>query len=176
MVSGQPIEGIRHMAKIIRALLIAGILACPVAVSAATDEGRAGVDAFNRALTDATRRIDNAALVSLWEDDGVSLLPSTNPIIGKKAIAAFLDKAVAQMPGARMDKYEMKCQGIEVSGNWASEWCQEHQRVLLAGGKPPFEGWGKLLYVLHRGADGRWRTWREMWNNALAPDTDRRTP
>jgi ketosteroid isomerase-like protein len=31
-------------------------------------------------------------------------------------------------------------------------------------GKENFEGFGKMLLVLHKKADGNWRIKREMWN------------
>ena len=128
---------------------------------------RGEIESFNRSLKEATKRMDNAAVLALWEDDGVSLLPSTKPHRGKPAIAAFLKDVVAKMPGAHMRSFEMDCFDIEVSGAWASEWCVEHQIVDFPGGKPPFDGWGKMLFVLHRSADGTWRLSREMWNQAL---------
>lgn len=131
---------------------------------------RSGVEDLNRAFDAATRHMDNAATLALWEDDGVSLLPSTKPIIGKKAIARFMAEVVAQIPDGRMEKFESRCFDIEVSGAWASEWCTEHQIVRFASGKPPFEGWGKMLLVLHHGSDGKWRIKQEMWNQALAAD------
>ncbi len=131
---------------------------------------RAGIEDFNRALTAATTAMDNTATVALWDDDSVSLLPSTPPIVGKQAIARFLDDVTATLAGARMATFEMKCFDVAASGDWASEWCEEHQVVELPNGKPPFEGWGKMLLVLHRGADGKWRMQREMWNQARAPD------
>jgi ketosteroid isomerase-like protein len=42
--------------------------------------------------------------------------------------------------------------------------------VFLPAGKPAFDGWGTLLLVLHRGADGKWRLRREMWNEAQPED------
>jgi uncharacterized protein (TIGR02246 family) len=131
---------------------------------------RAGIEAFNRALDEATRHMDNAAILALWEEDGTSLLPSTKPMVGKKAIAAFLEQVMAQLQGAHMEKFESSCFDIQVSGDWASEWCVEHQIVQLPTGKPPLEGWGKMLLVLHRGAGGKWRLKEEMWNQGLAPE------
>ncbi len=128
----------------------------------------AGIEAFNRALIDATTRMDNAAALALWEEDGITLLPQSKPIIGKKAIAKFLDDVSAQLTGARMEKFEMKCFDIERSGDLATEWCEEHQHVMLPGGKPPFDGRGKMLLILHRGADGKWRLRAEMWNEGVA--------
>lgn len=129
---------------------------------------RAQIEAFNRKLEDATRRMDNAATVALWADDGISLLPSTKPIVGKMAIAAFLDNVMAQIRGAKMEKFELECFAIDVSGEMASEWCSEHQVVLMPEGKPPFNGHGKMLLVLRKAQDGNWRLLREMWNQAGA--------
>jgi|SRR5208282_6712153 len=131
---------------------------------------RTEIDSFNQALTEATRHMDNAAIVALWDDGGVSLLPSTKPIVGKKAIAKFMEDVTTQLPSGRMEKFDMRCFDIETSGNWASEWCQEHQIVVFTDGKPTFEGRGNMLLVLHRGVDGKWRLQREMWNQALVPN------
>ncbi len=133
---------------------------------AATSNAALEIEALNKSLADATRRMDNGAALALWADDGVSLLPSTKPIEGKKAIGDFLNTVTAAYPGARMESFTMQCHGLEISGNWASEWCTEHQIVNLAADKPPFDGWGKMLLVLHRSAGG-WRITREMWNQAL---------
>ncbi len=148
-------------------------LAAVAALAAAASPARAqtagdlrdGIAAFNRALDSATRHMDNAATLALWEDDGVSLLPSTKPIAGKAAIAEFLTRVTAGNPGAQMQTFELECFDIQGSGAWASEWCTEHQVVAFANGKR-FDGRGKMLLVLHRGADGAWRLHTEMWNQA----------
>lgn len=122
--------------------------------------------AFNRALADATRRMDNAATLALWSNDGVSLLPSTKPIEGKAAITAFLTSTTASLSGAHMAQFDLRCHDVQVAGDWASEWCTEHQIVRFADNRPPFDGWGKLLFVLHRSGSGPWRIKTEMWNQA----------
>ncbi len=124
----------------------------------------AEIAAFNRALDEATRKMDNAAVLALWEDDGVSLLPGQAPLVGKKAIAKFLDEITAKFPGGKMQTFEMQCYDVRVDGRMASEWCTEHQVVHFADGKPPFDGRGKMLLVLHKGDDGAWRLQKEMWN------------
>src|ERR1700741_145601 len=142
------------------------LLAAGVANAAAP---QSGVEAFNKSLDAATRSMSKAAVLALWEDDGVSLLPSTPPIAGKNAIGKFLDDVMAAYPGGKMKSFDMQCHDIPISGDWASEWCTEHQFVQFPGGKPPFDGWGKMLFVLHRGPDGKWRGKQEMWNQAVAP-------
>lgn len=157
------------MKPVCRLLLLLCILPGVLQAAAKTKSAVSGIDAFNQALDSATKHMDNAASMALWEEDGVSLLPSTPPIVGKKAIAKFFDDVTAQLTGAHMETFELQCHDIELAGDWASEWCTEHQIVNLSGGKPPFEGWGKMLLVLHRGSDGQWRLKREMWNQAQAP-------
>lgn len=153
-----------------RTLNIAIALVVLSALPARAQEGLLGVEAFNRALDAATRRMDNAATLALWADDGVSLLPSTKPIAGKAAIAKFLGDVMSSLAGAHVERFDLRCFDIAVAGDWASEWCTEHQVVILGGGKPPFDGWGKMLLVLHREADGAWRLKREMWNQATADE------
>lgn len=155
-----------HSATLLRVVAVAALvaLARPSHAQTATDSS-AEIVAFNRALDSATRRMDNAATLNLWEDDGVSLLPSTKPIIGKPAIAELLGRVTAANPGAHMQTFDLECFDIRVSGAWASEWCTEHQIVAFADGKR-FDGRGKMLLVLHRGLDGVWRLHTEMWNQA----------
>jgi uncharacterized protein (TIGR02246 family) len=126
-------------------------------------DSRAEIDAFNRALDDATRHMDNAATLALWDDDGVSLLPAAPPIVGKKAIASFLEDVTAKHPGGRMQSFTLDCSDVQVTASSASEWCTEHQVVTFADGNR-FDGRGKMLLVLRRGADGKWRLHDEMWN------------
>ena len=127
------------------------------------------IDGFNHALADATRRMDNSAALALWEEDGISLLPSTAPIVGKAAMTRFFDQVTAQLAGAKMRLFEMECFDAEVSGDSASEWCEEHQVVESKEGATIFEGRGRMLLVLHRGVAGQWRLRREMWVPSEAP-------
>lgn len=151
------------MRKLITALLI-GVVTQSIAAPHSVAE--TGIEAFNSALVAATRRMDNQATLALWAEDGISLLPATAPLVGKAAISKFMTDVTAQLTGAHMDNFEMHCFGIEVHGTWATEWCQEHQHVIFADGKPPFDGHGKMLFVLHRGINSAWRIKREMWNSA----------
>ena len=155
------------MRQFVALLLVLAIAPARAHAQAVPSAAPTELDAFNHALEDATRHMNSAATLALWAEDGVSLLPSTKPIVGKQAIAQFFNAIMASLTGAHMESFELKCFDIAVTGDWASEWCTEHQIVQLGGGKPPFDGWGKMLFVLHRESDGQWRLKREMWNQAL---------
>ena len=129
-----------------------------------------GIDAFNAALSEATRNMDNTASIALWEDGGVSLLPNTRPIVGRKAIAKFFDDVTRPLAGAHMRRFQMECHDIRVAGTWASEWCTEHQVVQLPNGQPDFDGYGTMSFVLHKAPDGKWRLVQEMWTQGTKGD------
>src|SRR5260370_37322217 len=67
--------------------------------ASAPSAARAEIDAFNKKYIAAHLRMDNAAVLSLWADDGISLLPATDPIIGKEAIGKFMNEVMGRMPG-----------------------------------------------------------------------------
>ena len=125
----------------------------------------AGVAAFNKAFADAIRSMNNQAVLSLWENDGVALLPDTAPVRGKAEMSVMLQDVSRSHPKARMESFTNECFDIEGSGPWVSEWCLEHQ-IVSEPGKPTFDGRGKMLLVLHQQASGEWRLVREMWNHA----------
>ena len=147
-------------------LLAAGLVSTPCSAQASPAAAQSGILRFNQKLADATRHMDNAAMLALWADDGVSLLPDASPLLGKPAITAFMNRVTASLKGATMAKFAMQCSGIEVSGDLASEWCAEHQIVTLPGNQPPFDGHGQMLLVLRRDTHGDWRLLREMWVQA----------
>lgn len=156
------------MVRLLLALAAATACISCAASRLSSDAGKKAVEAFNRSLSEATTRMDNTAMLALWEDDGVSLLPAAAPISGKPRIAQFLAGVSAQFPHARMQSFNLHCFDIETSGDWASEWCLEHQVVMLAQGRPVFDGRGKMLLVLHRERDHAWRIHSEMWNAGRA--------
>jgi len=127
------------------------------------------IEAFNQRFQEVTLRMDNAGAMALWADDGVTLLPGMAPIAGKKTIAKWLDDLVAKMPGYQITKQENEFHDIQISGEWASEWGTTYQVVQPPDGKPGIESYGKILLVLHKEKDGRWRIKQEMWNAGPQP-------
>lgn len=130
----------------------------------ASSVDQSGIAAFNTAFAEAIRTMNNDAVLSLWEDDGVALLPDTKPMRGKAAMRTMLHGISSDHPKARMEHFTNECFDIAGNGTWVSEWCLEHQ-VVSEPGKPTFDSWGKMLLVLHRQASGGWRLAREMWNH-----------
>jgi uncharacterized protein (TIGR02246 family) len=127
------------------------------------------IEAFNQRFQDVTLRMDNAGLMALWADDGVTLLPGMAAIAGKNTITKWLEDLVANMPGYKVTKQENEFHDIQISGDWASEWGTTYQVVEPPDKKPVIESYGKILLVLHREKDGGWKIKREMWNAGPKP-------
>jgi ketosteroid isomerase-like protein len=138
-------------------------------VRAQGNNSKSEIEAFNKKFIDAHLRMNHAAALSYCDDDGVSLLPQMAPLVGKKAIAKFVEEVVAQMPGYRVLTEEIDFQSIQISGDWAYEWGLEHQIFQPPDGKPVMDNRGKILLILHRDSSGAWKIQQEMWNSAPKP-------
>jgi hypothetical protein len=55
------------------------------------DWRRKEIAAFHAKFLDVPLRMDTPAIIRMWAEDGVSLLPETAPLVGKPEIARFLD-------------------------------------------------------------------------------------
>jgi uncharacterized protein (TIGR02246 family) len=133
------------------------------------DAGRKEIETFNKRYVELHLKMDTAAILALWEEDGVDLMPGDAAMIGKKKIVAWVEDIVAKMPGYKVTKQEMEFHDIHVCRDWASEWATEHQVVQPPDGKPPIENFGKMALVLRREANGEWKVQQEMWNAAPKP-------
>jgi ketosteroid isomerase-like protein len=114
-------------------------------------------------------RDENEGILAMWADDGVDLMPGENPLVGKKAITAWVEDIQSKMGGHTVVKEELQFHDLHISGNWASEWATEDQAVQMPDGKPPVEGYGKIALVLNREPSGEWKIKQEMWNDAPRP-------
>lgn len=156
-----------HCAKIAFCLLILGFAS--VATYGQSDATRKEIEAWNQKYVAAHLRMDNAAILAMWQDDGVSLLQGMAPIVGKPAIGKFFDDAVAQIAGYHMKTMEIDFREIQVMGDWAYEWGIEHQVLEPPPGKEAFDGRGNILLILHKDTVGEWKIKQEMWSAAPKP-------
>lgn len=153
-----------------RLLTVSALLVCSSIAFAQGSAAKQQIDAFNQKFTDAIRHMDNAAVISLWADDGVSLLPGMAPIAGKPAIQKFMDDVTSKIKGYKVVSHDNDFRDIRVSGDWASEWALTHQVVQPPDNKPVLTIYGKMLLVLHRKKDGSWKIKQESWTSAPGPE------
>jgi ketosteroid isomerase-like protein len=158
------------MTRLIAIALACSIVARSSAAQHLSPHDSAGVVAFNTALERATRTMNTAATLALWADDGVSLMPQVAPITGKPSIKRFIDGVRKDIAGATMQRFTMRCFDILGTPPIATEWCVEHQVVLLPDQKT-FDSWGRLALVLRADTDGQWRLKQETWLPGIPSDS-----
>jgi ketosteroid isomerase-like protein len=127
------------------------------------------IEAFNKHYLELHQKMDTAGVLGLWAEGGVDLMPDEAPIVGKKAIVAWMDEVQKGITGYKVTKEELEFHDIQVAGDWASEWATEHQVVQEPDGKATIETYGKIALVLHRQPNGEWKVQQEMWNASPKP-------
>ena len=125
---------------------------------------------FNQQFQDTHARMDTNAILGMWSETGVSLLPEIAPLAGKAAVTNYIREVVARLASYKMLKFEVSFHDIHVCGDWATEWAIEHQVIQPPDDKPVIDNWGKIALVLHREGDGKWHVQQEMWNSTPKPE------
>ena len=161
------------MPRFVKALAFAGVLsfvlyAGGIGARDSKGEARTEIEAFNKKFLDRHLKMDTPGIMAMWADDGLDLMQGEAPIVGRKTITTWIENVLANMPGYKVTKEEMEFHDIQVCGDWATEWATEHQVAKAPEGKPDFDGYGKMAFVLHREA-GEWKIKQEMWNASPKP-------
>ncbi|MDE3137372.1 MAG: SgcJ/EcaC family oxidoreductase [Acidobacteriota bacterium] len=155
------------MLRIVPLYLLAAITAAAFSlpVGARGVDAHEAVERLNRQFLEAGRRQDDAAVMNLWADDGVDLLPGMQPLVGKAAIASWLEGISKRFHGTKVTRYEIHFEKIQINGDWAYEWGTSEETIVDPNGKT-FENPGKITLILHRNAHGQWKLYEEMWNSS----------
>jgi uncharacterized protein (TIGR02246 family) len=145
---------------------IASGQASSVAASSSADSvARRAVDALNAKEVQACQQMDNPASAELWAEDGVDLIQGLEPMVGKAAIAAWLNGLTPGLKGAKMVYCTIDWKQITIQGDWAYEWGINKQRIEFPPPQQPFESEGKMTLVLKRQTSGEWKIELESWNS-----------
>src|SRR6202030_1683208 len=84
----------------------AGVMAAG-AFGAGAGDSKEEIDGFNKRYVEMHLKMDTAGIFATWAEDGVSLMPGEAPLIGKKAIVAWVENILSQMPGYKIVKEEV---------------------------------------------------------------------
>jgi uncharacterized protein (TIGR02246 family) len=121
-------------------------------VTTASDER--AIRALVETWMSATNAGDLATVLDLMTDDVLFLTPGRAPF-GKDEFRV----ASESIEGIGLDG-RAEIREIEVSGDWA--WIRNHIEVTMSPpGREPVRRSGHTLTVLRKGADGRWRLYRD---------------
>jgi uncharacterized protein (TIGR02246 family) len=143
------------------------VLAFVAATAAASEEAerKAVIDAM-QGWERAVESADYEALQDYYVEGAVYYPNSTAPIVGRAAIIA---RNRQRGSASKVDITQMP-DDVRVNGNWAVYSCLARIRVLSAGGdKEEAARVVRVLLVMEKGDDGRWRILRDIDNTT--PET-----
>jgi uncharacterized protein (TIGR02246 family) len=120
---------------------------------------------FIAAWMEATRAGDTARVLELIDDEVVFLGAGRPPMRGR---ASFADASRASEGATKIDG-EVSVQDVRVFGDYAYCWNQLTVTIQPAGDAQTMRLAGPAMAILRKGADGRWRLWRDA--NMLTPVT-----
>jgi uncharacterized protein (TIGR02246 family) len=139
--------------------------------SAPQPEQKRAVGADTRAInalidvyTAAHNSNDAAAIVAIWADDGILMMPDQAAIEGKPPIQSFVEAAFK----ARTFKIVSTPLETQVAGDWA------YVRLNVTGtvtpkSRKPMEISAKFLWICKRQPDGAWKLYRVILNSNNPP-------
>lgn len=157
-------------AKVLKMVLIGILLLGTAALSLVTrtfadQNAQRSVDIINQEIVRACQQRDFDATLALWADDGVDLLPGLAPMVGKARISAWLDSLRPQMEGSKMRYCTVDWQDLQIHGDLAYEWGINRQFIEYPPPRKSAPNEGKILFILKRKGDGRWKIELESWNS-----------
>lgn len=144
-----------------------GLYESPARARSAPGPDTAGIAELHARDRAATLSGDARALAALWTPDAVRMEPGGAADVGRAAIFASDARDQAGRPrGWAVLRYDPDIRQISVHGDWAVEWGYFDSLWRRSAKARPVPLRGKLLRVLHRDSDGKWRFAHVMWNTA----------
>jgi uncharacterized protein (TIGR02246 family) len=134
-------------------------------VPAAEDADRQAVIDTMQAWEKAVETADYEALEDFYADDALYYPNNTAPIVGRAAIIA----RNRQRGSASMVDIEQRPDDVYVNGNWAVYSCLARIRLPGRDGANDNERFVRVLLLMEKGEDGRWRILRDIDNTT--PET-----
>ena len=129
------------------------------------DESGSGIDALHATWSEAIRQADIEGAVELLTEDYVLWAAGASPIMGRQSVRSVLASSFASyVIEPRFEREERI-----VSGDLAVEQGWDVQTIRPRGGGAARTQRQRVLIVLRRGPDGRWRYARGM--SQAGPDT-----
>jgi ketosteroid isomerase-like protein len=144
-----------------------GLYESPARARSAPGPDAAGIAELHARDRAATLSGDAKALSALWTPDAVRMEPDGAAEVGRNTIFAADARDQLERPrGWTVLRYEPDIRQISVHGDWAVEWGYFDSLWRRSDKARPVRLHGKLLRVMRRDSDGKWRFTHVMWNTA----------
>ncbi|PIE86365.1 MAG: hypothetical protein CSA05_00930 [Bacteroidia bacterium] len=120
------------------------------------------IELLRKKNTEAVIKKEAQTLANLWSEDGILILPDTEPLSGIDAIRAYLKKSLAELQDVKIVKYELHFNELNILDEYAFEWGRYHQSFQLPNSEEIVEENGKLMRILVKNKTGEWKIMRAL--------------
>lgn len=138
-----------------------GLSGCANAPAAFTDAERDAIRSTIEEFTSAVSRGDAATAASLYAEDGVIMPPNAPAVEGRVGVQKTLEGF------GRPQAFSQPVVEIDGEGDLAYARVRYDLTFTPPGSTTPANDKGKVLIVLRKESDGKWRTIRGMHNSDL---------
>lgn len=138
-----------------------GLWGCAKAPAAFTDAERAAIRAVIEDFTKAVNTGDFAAAASWYAEDGTIMPPNGAAVEGRAGIQKWFESM------GRPQAFSQPVVEIDGEGNLAYARLTYDLTLTPTNAKAPVNDKGKILIVMRKESDGKWRTVRGTWNSNL---------
>jgi uncharacterized protein (TIGR02246 family) len=146
----------------VTAFLASALAACAAnAPSSFSDADRAAIRAAVDSFTTAIRNEDYAAAASYYAEDAVFMPPNAPAVEGRAGIQKNLEGF------GRVTAFSQPIVEIDGVGDLAYSRLNFDLSLTPPGTTTPMSDKGKVLIVLRKQADGKWRTTKGMFNSDM---------
>ena len=130
----------------------------------ASREDLAAIERLHRIDRTAAKKHDIETLIALFTDDGILFPPGEEPIRGKDALWAYMQRSLPEMKKFEITEYVQRFDEVLISGDWAYEWGTFTGTYRLREGGLDLRERSRLFRVLRRQDDGSWKVHRSIWH------------
>jgi uncharacterized protein (TIGR02246 family) len=137
--------------------------ACDKTPPAFTDADRSAIRSAVDSFTAAVNKNDYATAVSYYSEDGILMPPHAPAVTGRAEIKKNLEGL------GRVGSFSQPVLEVDGVGDLAYARMTFDLTIIPPNATSAVSDKGKVLIVLRKQADGKWRTTRGMFNSDLAP-------
>ncbi len=127
-------------------------------------EDYAAIERMHEKDEQAARDQDFDALRTVLSRDVVLMPPGQRAVRGRSEWDSSVRSMRDTMTGVEILEYEQFFEEVRVIGDYAFEWGTVVGTIRPPEGGEPVQIAQKLMRILKRGDDGKWRVHRSMWN------------
>lgn len=130
----------------------------------AREQDLRAIEELHRRDMRASREGDFETLRALMSDDAVVMPPGGRVTRGREALDASFARMAEAMKQVEVLEYELDFEEVHVVGDYAFEWGAIRGAMRARPDGPVERSTYKVMRVLQRQPDGRWKVHRTIWN------------